>query len=457
MRMRVLLGVGIAAVLVFWTYLGVSSFYRTFFSSRFTSTLAMLVEKRETATLVPPTPIPDLPTDTPSSALATQSVPTPRPVIRPTLTLPLADTPLPIATVQAFRTLLAGPHPTVTSILSISGLPTDTPVAQGVEPPAHGTGAPDTAATPTSPQAAEATSIVQPLGQATLPATDTATPPVGPATPVPAISTVLPTEAAFQAGEQISPVETATGVPEITSAENSTPQLGETAVPAGAVAAQPDQLAAPSESTLQVADEATTPAELAPQAGEPAVSPGDLAVQPAEMAASEVAGSEATGSVSSGSAASPTPSALVGSVWNERWIPGLTLAGVKARLKNGYGLSCSAPVEEGGLSVWRCAVPGGKGRFSAVITGIDASRIVSVAGTVTGIARRGDNTAAGYLAFIAGQPYEGSVPARARTWVQQHLAAGGQTSIGEVSLGLSTSGVARTLELFAPATARGKG
>ncbi len=138
-------------------------------------------------------------------------------------------------------------------------------------------------------------------------------------------------------------------------------------------------------------------------------------------------------------------------------IAGLTYPDISARLSTAFGMNCTGPVGSN-LLTWQCVAlsVGGTVRLTAVVTGLDATRIVSVTGVVSQSGQSDATAGSDFLGVVAALPFQGAQAQQARAWLLAHLGGEGRISIGgepgapPTLLSLSGTPAVRTLDVYAP-------
>lgn len=131
-------------------------------------------------------------------------------------------------------------------------------------------------------------------------------------------------------------------------------------------------------------------------------------------------------------------------------IPGIESAALLSALESA-GLRCTSPaVLRRGLG-WTCSAQTTRGDYVVTLYGDRTDSIQQVSATVSQSDGPGsDMLAVMFLANLAGVPYQGSEPQRARQWVGANIGPGGTLAIGGVHFELSGAPGARTLDMVVP-------
>ncbi|HLA76950.1 MAG TPA: hypothetical protein VJU18_05145 [Vicinamibacteria bacterium] len=131
-------------------------------------------------------------------------------------------------------------------------------------------------------------------------------------------------------------------------------------------------------------------------------------------------------------------------------IPGIESADLLGALESA-GLKCTSPaVLRRGLS-WTCSAQTTRGDYMVTLYGDRTDSIRQVSATVSqSDGSASDMLAVMFLANLAGVPYQGSEPQRARQWVSANIGPGGTLAIGGVHFELSGAPGTRTLDMVVP-------
>jgi hypothetical protein len=115
----------------------------------------------------------------------------------------------------------------------------------------------------------------------------------------------------------------------------------------------------------------------------------------------------------------------------------LTSGDIKVNLERRFAMTCHGPdAGQGGLVAWTCTKTAGEVMLRVDFFGTSPLMIEAV----TALALRVEaESARSFLGFVATLPYDGAQPDRARTWVGEHIATGGEMMIGVVRFTLSHS------------------
>ncbi|MCX2728526.1 hypothetical protein OO015_13630 (plasmid) [Thermomicrobium sp. 4228-Ro] len=146
---------------------------------------------------------------------------------------------------------------------------------------------------------------------------------------------------------------------------------------------------------------------------------------------------------------SPTPE-ISPTVQSDRpVIPGITAADITLNLEK-KGFDCDLWLGQVNPQ-WTCTLqlPGDAGEARVVVHGYSPTRILYIDATVMAWHMSIVDAATPILGYVATLPYEGAEPEKARDWVKQAIAAGGEHTmvIGAVRFRVYGTDFARTLEI----------
>jgi len=116
-------------------------------------------------------------------------------------------------------------------------------------------------------------------------------------------------------------------------------------------------------------------------------------------------------------------------VTETRWLRGLWANDIRQALGTA-GLTCAGPVLENRFSVWSCESGTPLVSYKTRFYGTAPGKIEYITAMVTQTERPKDDLALRLFVALAGLHFEGSDPAKARTWVRDSVAKGGSTAFG---------------------------
>lgn len=146
---------------------------------------------------------------------------------------------------------------------------------------------------------------------------------------------------------------------------------------------------------------------------------------------------------------SPTPESSPTIESEEPRIPGITAADITLNLEK-KGFECELWIGQVNPE-WMCTLrlPGDVGEARVLVHGYSPTRILFIDATVMAWLVPIVDAATPILGYIATLPYEGAEPEKARAWVEQAIAAGGEhtTVINGVRFRVHGTDYVRTLDI----------
>jgi len=131
-----------------------------------------------------------------------------------------------------------------------------------------------------------------------------------------------------------------------------------------------------------------------------------------------------------------------------RWLRGLWANDVRKALGTA-AMTCTGPVLENKFSVWSCESGTPLVSYKARFYGTAPGKIEYITAIVSQTERPKDELALRVFVALAGLHFEGSDPAKARAWVRENLAKGGNTVFGPAKFKLQGDERRRQLDIKA--------
>jgi hypothetical protein len=131
-------------------------------------------------------------------------------------------------------------------------------------------------------------------------------------------------------------------------------------------------------------------------------------------------------------------------------IAGLTAADVTARLEP-HGFRCRAAERSDAGGYWTCRASASDGltHYEVEVVGESATQIRAVSATIfQPRSVPSEQRAVEFLVVVGTLAYQGAEPARARRWIEDHVATGGVLTVGAADLSLLGGPRARSLKLL---------
>jgi len=141
------------------------------------------------------------------------------------------------------------------------------------------------------------------------------------------------------------------------------------------------------------------------------------------------------GNSGSNQPAAPPADQAAAPAFETRWLRGLFADDVRAAVAK-IGMTCKGPNVENRTNVWLCESGTPLVSYKARFYGTAPGKIEYITATVSQTERPKDDVALRVFVALAGLHFEGSDPSKARAWVRDNVAKGGNTVFGPAKLKL---------------------
>ncbi len=131
-----------------------------------------------------------------------------------------------------------------------------------------------------------------------------------------------------------------------------------------------------------------------------------------------------------------------------RWLRGLWASDIQKALPQ-QNVACQGPKKEGQTNAWGCEWGTVLVHYKVVFYGSAPGKIEYVNASVSQSDQPKDSRVLPLFTALAGLRFNGADPAKAREWVEESVARGGQTVFGPAKFKLSGDVTRRTLEIKA--------